>query len=922
MPTQLHRMSSDNRNRWVRSGIPLWIPSLAMFAMVALIFVGKVYCQSAEPKWQTHGFDGFRSGTFDSSGANLYVSRQGNLETIHSLDVNSDGYIDVLFNNTHDIAYVVPAYEYDFHDRDKPTLKTYPGPGSVRVRASDLNGDGHPELVIARGFDDTTRVMNSWVYWGSDKGWTANRHQELLTPYAQDLCIGDLNGDGKKDLIFIASWPTGSNKSIIYWGTDDVFRPLNASSINTPGATSCLSADIDGDGKDDLLITGMTKGAEIFWGRSGAFQDQPRVLDDAPKAVGASFIQGHLVLGTDDGPLVYAVKGKSIHLEQQMKFTGSSRVAVQDLNGDQIPDLVVARSKNGSNWRTESRIYWGKNRPNGSLFDESDITKLPTMGAVDVAVADLDKDGHPDLIFANSRTYESYDIDSYVYWGSSNGYSVDWRTKLPTHGAASVSVEGTSVYFANGMTGGPIGRLEAYAYLGGPGGKFSTDKVLRLPTVGGYESCAADLNDDGFTDLVLEGSHEGDLNGPEPSTIFWGNAQGLSKDRSTTVPTRGSIGCAIGELNRDGYLDLVFTNMDDGTVALFYGGADHFSHPVEHTLHVSKPRFPAIADLNKDGYQDLLIPLVDDGLWIFWGSPAGYSQDNHTVLPGMGTVSEQVADLNNDGYLDIVLCNLYDPGTARYHGVNSYIYWGSQQGYRATNRSELPSLGAHHAVIEDFNRDGALDIFISNYQSEFTRDLNSSIYWGNSEGSYTAAHSTPLHVGSAAGVLAADLDGDGWIDLAVSNHVVGGDHHTRSPIFWNSSNGFLHRPITWLPTIGPHMMAGVDDGNLYTRRHEESYVSVVHQCKSACRPQKLSWEGRDRFGSFIDVDIRGVDTEASLSTSPWDTVCSHCSKSQQIEREGLHRFWQYRIMFHTVATWSSVVTSVNIDLDNNMGKPR
>jgi hypothetical protein len=885
------------------------------FAATVAMFAGNASSQSTDLKWRTEGFEAFRSGTFDSSGANLYVSRQGNLETIHKLDVNSDGYIDVLFNNTHDIAYVVPAFEYDFHGRDNPTLKTYAGPGSVRVRAGDLNGDGHPELVIARGFDDTTRVMNSWVYWGSDKGWSTDRHEELSTPYAQDVCIGDLNGDHKKDLIFIASWPTGSDKSLIYWGTDDGFKPLDATLIDTPGATSCLSADLDGDGNDDLVITGMTEGAEIFWGKPGTFtRGQPSVLAGS-KTTGAAFAQGHLIIGTDRGPQVYSVKGKSVHLEEQLQLADASRVAIQDLNGDRIPDLVVARLKNGNDWNAKSRIYWGRERSNGKLFDDSDITELPTTGAVDVAIADLDRDGNPDLIFANSRTYESFDIGSYVYWGSSNGYSAAHRTELLTHGAAAVSVDGTSVYFANGMTGGPIGRLEAYAYLGGSGGKFSMDKQLRLPTVGGYESCAADLDDDGLTDLILLGSHEGDPNGPATSTIFWGNAGGLSKDRTTSIPTRGSIGCAIGELNHDGYLDLVFTNMDDGSVALFYGSSDHFSHPVEHTLRVPRPRFPAIADLNKDGYQDLLIPSVDDGLWIFWGSPSGYTQDNHIVLNGMGSVSEQVADLNNDGYLDIVLCNLYDPKTARYHGVNTYIYWGSMQGYRATNRSELPSLGAHHAVVADFNRDGALDIFISNYQSEFTRDLDSHIYWGDAKAPYDATRSTALHVGSAAGVLAADLDGDGWIDLAVSNHVVNGDHHTQSPIFWNSSSGFLHRPTTWLPTIGPHMMAGVDDGNLYTRRHEESYESATHECKSACRPKNLSWQGQDRFGSFVSFDIRGSDTADALSAAAWHAVCVHCSQAQQIDSADLHRFWQYRVVFHTAATWSSVVKAVNIDLD-------
>jgi hypothetical protein len=173
----------------------------------------------ASAAWITEGYDAFRKGEFDSAGVNLYVSRNGVVQTVHRFDVNNDGYYDLIFNNTHDLVYVLPSYGYQFGpgSRGNPARTEFPGAGAVRILAADLNGDGFPELVIARGFDNTTRVMNSWIYWGSSEGWSERFHTELPTPYAQDACIGDLNHDGKPDLIFVAGGAAGTEMDSPIW---------------------------------------------------------------------------------------------------------------------------------------------------------------------------------------------------------------------------------------------------------------------------------------------------------------------------------------------------------------------------------------------------------------------------------------------------------------------------------------------------------------------------------------------------------------------------------------------------------------------------------------------------------------------------------------------------------------------------------
>ncbi len=851
--------------------------------------------------WITEGYESFRKGEFDSSGANLYVSRNGLVQTVHRFDVNNDGYPDLIFNNTHDLNYAPPSTAHNFQrgTRDNPALAEFPGAGAVRVLAADLNGDGFPELVIARGFDNTTRIENSWVYWGSREGWSDRFHTELPTPYVEDVCIGDLNNDGKPDLIFVASSSVGVNRSIVYWGGKDGFSYRARTEWETPRATGCFATDLDHDGFADLIVTAGGENGRIYWGRAAGPDFHAGASLPVKDSKAAATFNGLLVLSSNEGIGVFSIAKRAFHVEQQLPLSNAGRLAVADLNHDGAADIVVTRASNGRDWNVPSRIYWGQGSAEHSRFSESRITELPGHGAADVAVGDLDSDGVPDIVLANSRTALSYDIDSYVYWGGSDGYQSSHRTGLATHGAQGTAISGNTVLFANSIKGRPIGDIDTYIYFGSPEGRYSEQSMQRLPTIGGYESCLADLDDDGYTDVVLLGSHEGDLGGKTGSYIYWGSKEGLSVAHRTALATHGAIGCAIGDLNRDGYLDIVFSNMDPGGIQIFFGGSKGFDERNQAGFPVADPRFPAIADLNRDGYLDLLVPSVSQGLLIFRGSSSGFDSHHVERLDGVGTVSEQVADLDGDGFLDIIVCNLMDTALARYHGIHSFIYWGSAEGYSATRRSDLPSSGAHHAVVADFNHDGHLDIFLSNYQSEYTRSLDSYLYWGSAQTGYSPAHRLALHNESAAGVVAADLNGDGWVDLAVSNHVFNGDHHTQSRIFWNRAGTFTPENTTLLPTVGPHMMTGVDNGNIYTRALDETYISAPYDAGGNAVAASLSWDGSAAFGSSLTFDIRSSDSQETLTRSLWQSLGERrpTERTLQVSPQPAHRWWQYRVHF-------------------------
>ena len=78
-------------------------------ALGAAIIVFSLTGIAATQEWTEDSFDDFIDGKPDAEGHNLYVSRDGSVRTNHRYDFNGDGYIDLLFNSTHDIASYVQA---------------------------------------------------------------------------------------------------------------------------------------------------------------------------------------------------------------------------------------------------------------------------------------------------------------------------------------------------------------------------------------------------------------------------------------------------------------------------------------------------------------------------------------------------------------------------------------------------------------------------------------------------------------------------------------------------------------------------------------------------------------------------------------------------------------------------------------------
>jgi hypothetical protein len=139
--------------------------------------------------------------------------------------------------------------------------------------------------------------------------------------------------------------------------------------------------------------------------------------------------------------------------------------AIADLNRDGHPDLVLAGDA--------GTIVPGT----GTLrfaFDRA--LKLPVQHARSCDAADLDGNGEPNVLFVNDNGGETYDLQLYVYWNSPDGFSATRRKELPSSGATSAAI-GDADDDPPGRAhpqrhGGPSAAHPTYIYFGSAKGEY------------------------------------------------------------------------------------------------------------------------------------------------------------------------------------------------------------------------------------------------------------------------------------------------------------------------------------------------------------------------------------------------------------------------------------------------------------------
>lgn len=543
-----------------------------------------------------------------------------------------------------------------------------------------------------------------------------------------------------------------------------------------------------------------------------------------------------------DATLFFGSEEWSHDAATQLPSNGGMDMDSADFDRDGYVDLVLVNRFNGTRTDLISYIYWGG--PEG--FNPESRMELPTRGAYAATHADLNGDGYPEILFANSGLgYHVADDSlkrSYLYWNNAGAFSSENRFEVKTINARDVAVGDLNKDgvpdLAFAQEGNTEGEGGVVIFYGKAEGTYSKSPDLHLPGERSQALLLQDLNKDGWIDITLanpfrlSGREGGIYNrvdtGAIPSVTYWGSANGFSTAEKTLFPTVHATDVAAGDLNNDQWPDLVFANSKMESSFIYWGAPGGFQ-PHNRTAWPGGPYSRVeIRDLNKDGFEDLL--LAGSGgpgntLKVFWGSADGLSDFNRMEVPIENPGGLLVSDLDGDRIPEVGIANqsqpprLYPAPTFIYpgsidgflpgnrvtlptHGVNAYsaadfnadgyvdlfmpeeqptLYWGSDSDWEYPATSTLSSQYAFSGRTADFNKDGYLDIVLSEWSPGITE---SHVYYGSPTG-YTPAFTQKIPIQSARFHAIADLNADGWIDLLFPDFI-----GEKIVIYFNGPLGF------------------------------------------------------------------------------------------------------------------------------------
>lgn len=909
------------------------LPRLVLTTLVLTGIGGNAHVCPANDVWIEDSYEDFADGHLDAAGQNLFVSRDGAVRTIHRFDLNDDGFIDLVFNSTHDTVTDLPASVAAFGDQHLE-FKTLPVGGSLQVAIADLNRDGHADAVFCpnRGGVQQGRGFIT-IAWGGADGWRASRLMRSLPVHeARRIALADLNADAWPDIVVLngPAWQHGQPQGDIvrvYWGSMDGYLLTRRSDYGVASAVDLLGSDFDGNGAADVAVLGRDA-IELLW--AGAGEGSATNLEHSQFALPNGQSTCMTALRSTDGSacdLVVATKdGKLLRIadEAGRSFGAPSPIANQaathltsgDLDADGHVDLVLTNFESGRAAGGEAAaadqladqavlVLWGT----GSGFS-NEPTQIALANVAATAIGDLNADGVADIAAAVYQGSETFTTDSVILLGRGNRQFERSRDDLTTTGASGVAVapaEGripARAVFCSSVGGTLREEVPLQLYWGGAAG-FSEERQTLIPFASGYESTAADFNGDGHVDLIeLNSGHSGAISLRDPTlgiNIYWGAAEGFDFANRRTVLREENLGTSnTADLNRDGYLDIVAgqfsasSNVADTQLLVYYGGADGFSSDRLQAIDCpGRSISTSIADFNQDEWLDVAVAATTaEKVRILWGSADGFHAEKISEVPLHSAIDLETADLNADGWADLIV-GCYADDTSHAHDLGSHVLWGSSIGFHQSNSQFLPGLTPIGHCIADFDADGHLDIFSPHYHANGTREtLPCYLFWGSDDG-FAPENKTELICDSADDALAADFDHDGLIDLAVVNHARNGAHHTVSRVFYNDGARFTVPRIQTLPTHGPHWMWQEDMGHILHRRWEQRYESSVFEFDGECCSGSLQFDADVPHGTRLSWRVRAVPHADQLEQCPWKIV------NDRFDLQDSDRIIQYAAVFES-----------------------
>lgn len=262
----------------------------------------------------------------------------------------------------------------------------------------------------------------------------------------------------------------------------------------------------------------------------------------------------------------------------------------------------------------------------------------------------------------------------------------------------------------------------------------------------------ADFNGDGYLDLLSSGS---DTNGV---WLSLGTGRGTFLNRTLLFYTTFTAQLAIGDFNADGYLDVMAVE-PLGTLAelsFLPGSANGLSAIAYTTLLSAEARDLGAADMDGDGDLDL-VAVRDATVGVYLNDGSGRFTAGAVSTINTGSAELTIGDFTGDGYADVVCSSG--------QGTNVSLVAGTGTGGLGTMQSISVQSRTYKVNSGDMDGDADLDLIITNDRGITQILLNSG------RGQFAPAKATLIGFEPFSMAAAADLNGDGALDIYTGNEV-------------------------------------------------------------------------------------------------------------------------------------------------------